>query len=72
MIYCISAARHKLNLYHLSQGKTSRSINKFKKYKNVILELSGTRQSLALAQDRISGIRYIEDAIIPYTENNKS
>lgn len=68
---CISAAGHKLKLYQLSQGKTNRSLKKFKKYKSVILELSGTSQSLAWFKVNHL-IRYINTVIKPYTYKRKS
>ena len=37
MICCISAIGKKLQLYLLSQSKTARSLNKFKKYQSVTL-----------------------------------
>ncbi len=71
MMCCVSAAGHKLKLYQLSQGKTNRSLNKFKKYQNVILELSGTSQSLAWFKVNHL-ITYIKSVIIPYTNKHKS
>ena len=67
MMCCITASGHKLQSYQLCQGKTTRSLNKFKKYKYVTLELSGTSQSLAWF-NKTHLIKYINDTIKPYTK----
>ena len=46
-------------------------MNKFKKYKCVTLEVSGTRQSLSWF-NKTHLIKYINDTIIPYTQNRSS
>ena len=71
MMCCISASGKKLQLYQLCQGKTARSLNKFKKYKCVTLELSGARQSLAWF-NKTHLIKYINDTSIPHTHKQPS
>ena len=69
MMCCVTASGKKLQL---SQVKTDRLLNKFKKYKSVTFELSGIRRQSSAWFNKTHLIKYINDTLLPYTQKQPS